>query len=180
MGQVPKQNVRYTADAAPLQNPSVVEAGTPQRSRVTKYTLNFNEAVTINLSGVSVTRRGSGAIPFTMTALDDKTYVLNFSGIGGSLGDGVYDVDLLANAVRDSAGNVLSGGNKKLTFHRLYGDSDGNRIVNNADYGVFKATFGASSSSSNYNRNLDYDNNGIVNNADYAQFKLRFGTSVSY
>ena len=94
-------------------------------------------------------------------------HVLNF---GGSLPDGRYVLTVHAGQVTDVPGHILLQ-DQTYNFFRLFGDYDGNGVVNNADYFRFKSTFGQSSADP-----VDYDANGIINNADYFQFKKRFAT----
>ena len=67
-----------------------------------------------------------------------------------------------------------------ITFHRLFGDIDGNGTVNSADYFQFKKAFGAASGSSLYNPDFDFDNNGKINSSDYFKFKANFGRKFVY
>jgi hypothetical protein len=89
----------------------------------------------------------------------------------GSLNDGIYTL---------SISGVSSSGTTSLTFHRLFGDTDGNKTVNALDYARFKTAFGTSTGAAAYNADLDFDNNGTINAADYAQFKTRFGRTFTY
>jgi hypothetical protein len=82
------------------------------------------------------------------------------------------------------AGVAATGGgsfaDQTITFHRLFGDIDGNGAVNSADYFQFKQAFGAASGSSLYNPAFDFDNNGKINSADYFKFKANFGRKFIY
>jgi hypothetical protein len=62
------------------------------------------------------------------------------------------------------ADNGQSGG-----LYRLYGDADGNRVVNQSDLALFRAAFGSSDGT------FDVDGNGVVNQADLALFRVNFG-----
>ncbi len=52
--------------------------------------------------------------------------------------------------------------------------------VNSADRSLFKAAFGSSSSSPNYDPNIDMNSDGRINSADRSLFKNRFGTSFPF
>jgi len=67
-----------------------------------------------------------------------------------------------------------------LTFHRLFGDINGNRTVNTADFGLFRNAFSKTSTQAGYDAAFDFDNNGTINTADYGQFRTRFGKAFSY
>jgi hypothetical protein len=109
------------------------------------------------------------------------TWVVTFGGagvVGGSIADGVYDVTLHASAVTDALGQALAA-DRLDTFFRLYGDTNGDQIVNAADNFKFKSAFGTSIGQSGYLAYLDYNDDGIINASDNFQFKRRFGMSFS-
>ena len=109
--------------------------------------------------------------------------VVHFSGssvINSSIADGVYDLTVHSSLVTDASSNPMAGGDRVFTFHRLFGDFDGNGKVNNADYARFAATYGKKSTDPAFLAMFDFDGNGSVNNADYGQFTLRYGHSFVY
>jgi hypothetical protein len=57
-------------------------------------------------------------------------------------------------------------------LYRLYGDSDGSRVVNQADLANFRIFFG--SSDITFDANLD----GVVNQTDLAAFRVAFGNAI--
>jgi hypothetical protein len=77
-------------------------------------------------------------------------------------------------------GGTLSGANLSTTFHRLYGDIDGNKTVNSADYFKFKAAFGSTTGQPAFNADFDFDGNGKINSSDYFKFKANFGRRFAY
>ena len=172
---------------APALSTSSINDGAIQRSMVKKLTLTFGEKVVLGTGAVAVMKSDGSAVPDTTLLVanpsgDQKNYVLSFSGIavvGGSLADGIYDLSVAAAGVQDLAGNALSGSFSQR-FHRLYGDYDGNKTVNNGDYFWFKQTFNKNTGDTGFLALCDYDANGTVNNGDYFQFKKRFGVIYSY
>ncbi len=173
-----------TAPALPTAS---VNDGAAQRSMVKKLTLTFGEKVVLGTGAVTVTNSDGSVVANTTLLVsnpsgDQKSYVLSFSGtgvVGGSLADGIYDLSVSAAGVHDLAGNALSGSFTQR-FHRLYGDYDGNKTVNNGDYFWFKQTFGKSVGETGFLDLFDYDANGTINNGDYFQFKQRFGIIYAY
>ncbi len=173
-----------TAPALPAAS---INDGAVQRSMVKKLTLSFGEKVVLDAGAVTVKKSDGSDVPDTTLLVsnpsgDQKNYVLSFTGIGvvgGSLADGIYDLSVAAGGVHDLAGNALSGSFTQR-FHRLYGDYDGNKTVNNGDYFWFKQTFNKSVGTTGFLDLCDYDANGTVNNGDYFQFKKRFGVVYSY
>ena len=95
------------------------------------------------------------------------TATLNFSGAGvvaGSLPDGLYTLNVLVNGVT----------NTTYPFHRLFGDANGDRTVDSADFSAFGNAFGRNIPNSPY----DYDGNGLIDGLDFAQFGNRFGITL--
>ena len=173
-----------TAPALPTAS---INDGAAQRSMVKKLALSFGEKVVLGTGAVTVKKSDGSDVPDTTLLVtnpsgDQRNYVLSFSGIGvvgGSLADGIYDLSVAAAGVHDLAGNAL-GGNFSQRFHRLYGDYDGNKTVNNGDYFWFKQTFNKNTGDTGFLDLCDYDANGTVNNGDYFQFKKRFGVVYTY
>jgi len=172
---------------APFVSGLVTNDGNAQRSMIKSLTLTFNEAVDLSGGAISLKMHDGSAVPNTTLNVanpsrDKMTFVCTFSGsaiTGGSLADGIYDLIVDAGLALDRAGNPL-GAAFSRTFHRLFGDFDGNMTVNNADYFKFKSTYGRSSGDVLYLRLFDYDDNGVINNSDYFQFKRRYGWVFNY
>ena len=78
--------------------------------------------------------------------------------LAGSLPDGLYTLTASASAIKDLAGNALTA-DYSTRFHRLFGDSDGDRDVDAVDLAVFKQAYGRPA---NYVWWLDYDGGGQV------------------
>jgi hypothetical protein len=115
--------------------------------------------------------------------------VLRFLGagiIGGSLMDGNYTLTTRASAVHDALGQMLdgdgdgtAGGNRTDAFFRLYGDTNGDRRVDNADWDVFRSAYGKRVGEPGYLWYLDFDANGVINALDQKQFLQRRGTVLN-
>jgi uncharacterized repeat protein (TIGR03803 family) len=171
---------------APVISSFAVNGGAAQRSIVTQATVTFNQPVNLAAGAISLMQRATGGgsptpITFVQSTTDNTTWILNFPGYtGASLPDGIFDLTITAADVTSVSSPTLamSGGNQTFTFDRLFGDIDGNGVVNNADYFQFKKAFGQLAGSANYNAAFDYDANGVINNADYFQFKQRFGQQI--
>jgi uncharacterized repeat protein (TIGR03803 family) len=173
------------ATVAPAISSFTINNGAAQRSMVTSATIVFNQPVNLATGAITLTQRATGGgsptpITFTPATSDNTTWNLTFPGYtGGSLPDGIFDLTVTAADVTSvSAPTLAMSSDQTFTFDRLFGDADGNGIVNNADYFQFKKTYAQSTGSANYNPAFDYDANGIVNNADYFQFKARYGQQI--
>src|SRR5262249_1036291 len=114
---------------------------------------------------------GSGAAPTTVT--------LTFSGPltqFGSLIDGDYQLRVLASHVSgagplDGNNDGFAGDDYTFSFHRFFGDTDGDRDVDAADFLAFRGAFLGITP---YNPALDFDGNGSVDVLDFLQFHNRY------
>jgi hypothetical protein len=114
----------------------------------------------------------------------------------GSLADGRYTLSVLSSHVSanglalDGDGNGAAGGDYvsptdtsgggagQLRLYRLFGDADGNGIVDLLDLGQFRSAFNTSSTGSGYLSYFDSDTNGTIDLLDLGQFRTRFNASV--
>ena len=86
--------------------------------------------------------------------------------VGNSIDNGVYDITLNSSAVASDANPAVNVQVRPTdTFYRLFGDINGDGVVNAADNFQFKAAM------STYNAAFDYNGDGVVNAADNFQFK---------
>ena len=167
----------------------VINDGSAQRSRVTRLTVTFSEVVGgVDASSFVLTNTTTNTqvIPTVATEiLNGKTVAtLTFSGtgiVGGSLSDGDYTLTTL-DTLADAAGNQLdgdrdgtAGGNAVDNFFRLFGDINGDRRVNIADFFQFRNSF---NDPDNFNAAFDYNGDGVINIADFFQFRSGFGSSL--
>ena len=172
---------------APQVDSVIVNDGGAQRSMVSEITVNFSEEIAgIDSSSFVLmnTTTNTQIIPTVTTELLDGRTVakLTFSGsgiIGGSLSDGNYTLTTLSDTVTDAAGNLLDGDqngtggdNAVDSFFRLYGDANGDRIVNVFDLLSFRRAFRGSAA------DFDYNGDGVVNVLDLLQFRKRFGSTI--
>jgi len=141
-----------------LEGPSVmaitVNEGQAHRSMLTRLDYQFDDDVSASLDGTNLTLVNLT----TDTTIASSNMVFNydpatntatwtFPGLsGGSLPDGNYKATL--TGVVDGDGNLLDGdgdgtpggAHEFLTF-RLFGDGDGDRIVDNLDLFKFRTTY---------------------------------------
>jgi hypothetical protein len=172
----------------PALSSFVVNAGAAQRSMDNLLTLTFNQPMNLLSGAITLTQRSnSGHTPLSINFNTNSpdggmTWNITFpTYAAASLPDGIYDLVINSSNVTSLAtGQAMSGANQTFTFHRLFGDIDGNGSVDQADYATFLNSYGQSKSSPLYNGFFDYDGNGIINGTDYLQFKLRYGTSLLY
>jgi hypothetical protein len=149
-----------------------------QRSMVDSIVYSFSEAV--NLSGavatIAVHSGQSGTAPTLIwTAISPSSdgsstqWAVSFSGsgvVGNSIANGVYDITLNSADVTSDANPAVTVQSRPTdTFYRLFGDINGDGVVNAADNFQFKTALAT------YNAAFDYNDDGVVNAADNFQFK---------
>jgi hypothetical protein len=84
--------------------------------------------------------------------------------------------------VLDGNGDGTAGDN--YTFgdaqglHRLFGDVNGDQVVNGFDLGFFRTAFGTQAGDPNYLSYLDINGDGVINGFDLGQFRTRFWTML--
>jgi hypothetical protein len=169
--------------SAPIITPPAVESvvigdGSAQRSVVRTLRVTFDRLVNLQAGAFALTLTNGVAptISVTTTTVNNKTVAtLTFSGAGvfaGSLADGLYELRVVAARVAD-AGNssVTMAADRVETFHRLFGDIDGDRDVDAMDFNFFRLAYGHAGITSPF----DVDGDGDVDAADFGQFFNRFG-----
>ena len=173
-----------TVSLVNLNAMTVINDGGAQRSLISSITCTFNTAIDHFDAGAFELRSASGAL-ITVSAAnptdDPKTYVLTFSGAGTdgtSLADGRYTLTLHAQYVHDVYSQTLAGGDAVLTFHRLFGDGDGDAYDSALDLAAFRKSLNKKSTDAGYVACFDYDGDGAITLADYAQFNLRLGQRI--
>src|SRR5207253_6601871 len=135
----------------------------------TSISVAFNTVVTLPqsiASAFTLTRQGGGAVTIgtaTATTVSGATVVTlsGFSGAeassGGSLNDGRYTLTALASQITangqqlDGNGDGAPGDNFAYAdsgaatgnqLYRFFGDVNGDRFVNGADFALFRTAFG--------------------------------------
>jgi hypothetical protein len=182
-----------------LQITSVaVNGGAAQRSRVTELTVTFNAPATLPADPAAafrLTRTGPNgptgdvalAVDLSASTAAQTVARLTVSGPlteSGSLIDGTYQLTVLGAQVSaggqplDGDGNGTPGGDHALALYRLYGDANGDRRVDNADFFLFRSTFGRATGDPLYLAYFDVNGDGRVDNADFFQLRARFGTTL--
>ncbi|HLO99082.1 MAG TPA: S8 family serine peptidase, partial [Fimbriimonas sp.] len=71
--------------------------------------------------------------------------------------------------------NITNAGVSGLNPSLKNGDVDGNNLVATPDYNLFRAAFGSTSASGNWNPMADLDGNGLVGTPDYNILRANFG-----
>lgn len=163
-----------------------INDGSAQRSKVRSLTLTFSTSVTIDPGAFEVIRRGIGPVGLNVTTslVGGKTVaVLNFTA--GTLADGNYTLTTRGDRIRDSAGrnidgdgNSRTGGDRTDLFFTFFGDSDGDRDVDNLDFFRFQGTYNKRSGDPGFLWYFDWDGDGDVDAVDLSSFTFRRGSRL--
>ncbi len=183
--------------SAPARAPVAVEGvvvnrGQAQRSMVTRLDVTFTGVIpTVDASAFALTQAGGANVGLAVTSavVGGKTVVtVTFTGPGvvaGSLADGNYTLAIDgaklfdADGVRaDADGDGLAGGAGSTSLFRLFGDSDGDRDVDNTDFARLRTVLLNPSLYASY-AYFDFDGDGVIGAADRAAFDARRGTVLS-
>ncbi len=110
------------------------------------------------------------------------TFDGTYANTAGSLVDGNYELRIDGSKVVGD-GKMMDGGSGPGSTHvdeffRLYGDNDGNRVVNLFDFAAFRSTFGLQAGNSGYVEGFDSDDNDVINLFDFAAFRSNFGRTL--
>jgi hypothetical protein len=166
--------------APPAVTSVAIDDNTAQRSRIASLTVIFSDLIqyvgaasaaftlnkqaggTVALSVSTVTVGNHSEA--TLTFLSDTTF--------GSLSDGRYSLTVNASQVRSLAGVNMTA-DSTTSFHRYYGDANGDGAVDIADFGLLSGAFNTSTGQTGFLAYFDYDNNGTIDILDFAQFSIR-------
>ena len=174
----------------------VVGDGTAQRSRVEQVTVAFDGETNLASGAFAVDRRGAGGGSVDIESISTEVVAgrtvatLRFGGAltqFGSLVDGNYVLRIDGTKVSRPGGELLdadrngTGGGEQLygnqatdNFFRLFGDGNGDRSVDFADFGLFGTAFGLPGDT------FDFNGDGFVDFADFGDFGRRFGVTQNF
>ena len=186
------QSATYTQTVQAAITSVVVNGNNPalagaQRSMVESIVYTFSQAVTLaatNAFTIGVHAGQIGTAPtLNWTAINPDAgggstqWVVTFSGngvAGKSIANGIYDITLNGAAVSVEGNPSATVASRPTdTFYRLFGDSNGDGVVNAADNFKLKAAL------TTYNSIFDSNGDGVVNAADNFQFKNSMSISFS-
>ncbi len=160
---------------------STIDDGTIQRSMLRTARVDFTGLVNLGANPAQaflVIKAGGGNPAFTVDlGASTPTQTIATLTFTNPLADGDYTLVVFANSVTSAEG-VPMANNYTHSFHRLFGDIDGNRTVNSADFAQFGATFGVTQGSQGYYAAFDFNGDGIVEATDFAEFGARFGVTI--
>jgi hypothetical protein len=144
----------------------------------------------------SVSTDGQGRTVVTLYFYGSEADALSASnGALASLADGRYTLKIFGGSITDAngaqvdaAGNGTMGstytsptdsfGGNGLGLYRIFGDMNGDGVVDSTDLGQFRSTFNANNLNPAYIAALDANNDGVVDSTDLGQFRVRFNANA--
>jgi hypothetical protein len=133
----------------------------------------------------------------TLTFSGAETDTISAANSTASLSDGRYSLTIFSSAVNganglalDGNGDGTAGGNYvsptdtagggagQLKLFRLFGDVNGDGVVDQVDLGLLRSAFNSGLGSASYISYLDADNSGTIDQVDLGQFRSRFNANV--
>ena len=153
---------------------------------VTSLVINFEQSMHINNAAAVTLKRRDGAtnvgISLLMSA-DGKSCVVSFAAgtdvVAGSLVDGIYDLVVGVAAFQD-AGSQSPASAFTYTFHRLFGDADGDHDVDAIDVTAIRPSLNKLAGQPGYLSYFDELGDGDVDAADLTSMRNRLGRRYNY
>ncbi|HEX4588635.1 MAG TPA: glycoside hydrolase family 44 protein [Gemmataceae bacterium] len=162
---------------------------------------HVQDGVNVNNLVAAVSTNGAGQTIVTLTftaagnAATEVDPVSALNGGAASLADGRYQLTINAGLITGAQGLLLDGDNNGtgggnyvspndtfqgagLHLYRLFGDVNGDGVVDATDLGLFRSAFNTSTGNPLYLSYLDADNSGAIDAQDLGQFRTRFNVNV--
>ena len=102
--------------------------------------------------------------------------------LGGAVSDAALGWGLDGNGDGSPGGDYVSPADtyhgNGLHLYRLFGDVNGDGVVDTTDLGQLRSAFNSNSGNASYLSYLDADNSGAVDFQDLGQFRSRFNANV--
>jgi hypothetical protein len=174
--------VDVVAPLLPAVSSFQIDDGSKQRSMLRSFSAIFNQPVDLQPASIVLHREGGADYAVTATNLshNGRTWNLGFFGpgtIGSSLPDGRYTLLIPAAAAPNGLGQPMVR-NYTVSFHRLFGDADGDGAVDASDRAHFKKSLESSEFSSRYVSAFDFNSDGRIDQIDSNEFSQRYGHDV--
>ncbi|HEX4588849.1 MAG TPA: dockerin type I domain-containing protein [Gemmataceae bacterium] len=152
----------------------------------------FTDGANVALAA-AVSSDGAGNTIVTLTFSGSESDPLSaLNGATPSLADGRYTLAIFSADVTGTNGLALDGGGANgnyvsppdtyrgngLHLYRLFGDVNGDGVVDATDLGLLRSALNSNSTQAIYLWYLDADNSGAVDATDLGQFRTRYNTNV--
>lgn len=165
-----------------------------QRSIVDSVEVQFSQNVSGSLGATDLMVRNvdtqlvvdASDIQVALNTPGDRA-TFTFPGlVGGSLADGNHTATLVAAGIQDASGRLLDGngdgrGGDDYAFDlfRYFGDTQGDRDVDNAELFQLRRTFLETTGSDRFDPLFDHDGDNDVDNSDLFRFRRTFAAPLA-
>ena len=196
-GPAPQPDIgafEYSEVLVPAVTGVQVNGEAAQRSMLTTIAVTFNTRVIVGPGAFILTRVGLpngvdgdnatvGTISVATQVVNWQTVAtLTFAGMnttGGSLDDGNWTLTVVGTQVTAIAdGTAMAADDAQANVKRLFGDSNGDGIINQADMSAFAPAIGSAVGNPTYLAAIDYNDDGFINGLDLIQFRNHIGDSI--
>lgn len=189
-GEVEDHLVQIMAPTAINVAAVQINDGNDQRSQLTSLTISFDGDTNISSTAFEIRNQlDDSTVPIStaLSTVADKTVAtitflpgnhVTTRSAGNSLVDGNYRLQIFASEVEGMESDFRYGETTTDAFFRLFGDTDGDRDVDNQDFGRFGLTLLKPPLDPAFNDVLDADGDNDVDGQDFGKFDLRFLRSL--
>jgi V8-like Glu-specific endopeptidase len=187
------------ANDSPTLHDISVNDGQSQRSTVDHLVLTFSGSVDIDPDAFSLIQRSDGdgnatgfavASSFTCTKGNDTVVTLTFGSQtrngAGALADGNYQLTVDGSKVRRAGTNLtlgadfVYGDSSDEPFYTLYGDTNGDRLVNVFDLLGFRRAYLTAEGDADFDSDLDFNADDVINVFDLLSFRQNYRKSLPF
>ena len=152
--------------------------GSKQRSIITQSVVTFDHPVTLGAGALTLSGpAGNVALTIGNAGVLSASFTVSYSG---GLSDGVYVMTMNGAAIQDEYGQALTDGTVTRSFHRLFGDINGDAYVDALDSRAFRLAMGSARGSSSYVSCFDVNGDGFIDALDSRAFRGQMGKSLLY
>lgn len=131
----------------------------------------FGGNVSVPVGNISVAGNGTNSITLTFLGTSNVSF--------GSLVNGTWTLNIDATKVTTTSGNVsMSSNYTNSNIKRLFGDWNGDGVVDTTDDLAFGSTFFLSTGDTGFDPAFDFNNDGIIDSTDEGEFYNSFGLSL--
>jgi hypothetical protein len=153
----------------------------------TDGTFGTPRAVTLS---AAVSSNGAGQTVVTLMFSGSETDSFSAqNGAAASLADGRYRLTIFSANVSLPDGSHLSGGTNYVSptdafgvaglhLYRLFGDGNGDGVVDSTDFAFFRSTWDLNWTDADFLAYFDSDNSGAIDSTDLGQLRTRFNSNV--
>lgn len=181
-GATTVERIVVEPEVRPAVESFVINGGQAQRSMLDGLTVVFAEPLPVDQDPGTFglfQRAADGTFSIAIRGFeisnpsgDGRTWELTFPASAGfaadTLADGVYELQVAADTLR------------RFTFHRLFGDADGDGDVDFFDFLGLRSAYGSAEGDSAFRGEFDSNNDGRIDFFDFLALRANYGKGFDY